>query len=130
MVKCLGRITLCCRVNMWKIVWHCLVHIYIDNRIAILWKTHSQLVVIGVVSGTPLPVKPATFVGRGALTGSLVICCHIVCGLVGCCVVSGPVTFPAQRKEVNTCRSQIIDIIQTLINCTSLIEAYPSDIPV
>ena len=53
--------------------------------------------VIGVVSGAPPSPKPAaTSIGRGALTGSLVICCHIVRGLVGCSVVSCPVTFPAQ----------------------------------
>ena len=53
--------------------------------------------VIGVVSGAPPSPKPATTsIGRGALTGSLGICCHIVCGLVGCNVVSGPVAFPAQ----------------------------------
>ena len=64
---------------MWKIVWHCLVHTYIDNRVAILLKTHLQLVVIGVVSGAPPSPKPAaTSIGRGALTGSNVICCHIV----------------------------------------------------
>ena len=62
----------------------------------VLLKAHSQLVVIGVVSGAPpSPPPAATSIGRGALTGSLVICCHIVCGPVGCTVVSGPVTFPA-----------------------------------
>ena len=87
--------------------------------------------VIGVVSGARPSRKPAaTSSGRGALTGSLVICCHVVCGLIRCTVVSGPVTFPAQWTEVNICKSQMTDIIQTLINCTSLIKAYPSDIPV
>ena len=131
MVKCFGRITMCCRMHMWKIVWHCLVYTYIDNRVAILLKAHSLLVVIGVVSGAPPSLPPAaTFIGSGALTGCSVICCHIVWDLIGCTVVSGPVTFPAQWKEVNTCCLQITDIIQTLINCTSLIKAYPCDIPV
>ena len=70
---------MCRHVHMWKIVWHCLVYTYIDNRVAILLKAHSQLVVIGVVSGAPpFPPPAATFIGRRALTGSLVICCHIV----------------------------------------------------
>ena len=55
----------------------------------------SPLVVNGVVSGASPPIPKATFVDSGALTGSLVICCHIVCGSVGCTVVSGPVTLPA-----------------------------------
>ena len=70
---------MCSRMHMWKIVWHCLVYTYIDNRVAILLKAHSLLVVIGVVSGAPPSLPPAaTFIGSGALTGCLVICCHIV----------------------------------------------------
>ena len=98
------------------------------------WWVCMQLlpfVVNDVVSGAPPEDKPAaTSIGRGALTCFFVILCHIVWGFVGCSVVSCPVTFPAQWKEVYTCRSQITDIIQTLINCTSLIKAYPCDIPV
>ena len=52
--------------------------------------------VIGVVSVAPPSSQPATAsIGGVALAGSLVICCHIVCGPVGCTVVSRPVTFPA-----------------------------------
>ena len=61
----------------------------------VLMKVYSTSVVSGVVSGAPLPIPKATFVGRGALTGSYVVCCHIVRGLVGCFVVSCPVTLPA-----------------------------------
>ena len=58
--------------------------------------SYSHLVVVGMVSVAPPSSQPATAsIGGVALAGSVVICCQIVCGLVGCSVVSGPVTFPA-----------------------------------
>ena len=80
-------------------------------------KVYSTLVVSSVVSGAPLPIPKATFVGRGALAGSCVVCCHIVCGLVGCTVVSGPVTLPAlsvrskyRYMQISKHKSQSISI--------------------
>ena len=84
----------------------------------LLLKAHSQLMVIGVISGARPSRKPAaTSSGRGALTGSYVVCCHIVRGLVGCTVVSGPVTLPAlsvrskyRYMQISKHKSQSISI--------------------
>ena len=93
--KCLGRITtfpdaVTYSCGRWFLhyVW-CVHKIYRKH-------SYSHLVVVGVVSVTPPSVNPpATSIGGVALPASCVVCCHIVCRLVGCTVVLVPVTFPA-----------------------------------
>ena len=93
-------------------------------------KVYSTSVVSSVVSGAPLPIPKATFVGGGSLTGSYVVCCHIVRGLVGCTVVSGRVTLPALSVRSNTgiCRSQSIKVNQSQFNNLTLVPFHSESI--
>ena len=63
--------------------------------------------VVGVVSGAPPSSPPAaTAIGGGPLTGSFVISCHIVGGLIGNSVGSLTVALPAhleKRPKEDTC---------------------------
>ena len=94
--KCLGTITtfpdaVTYSCGRWFSI---MCGVYIDRK-----HSYSHYVVIGVVSGAPPSVNPsAATIGGVALPGSYVVCCHIVCRSVGCTVVSGPVTFPANLE--------------------------------
>ena len=77
--------------------------------------THSQLVVIGMVSGAPLSPPPAaTSIGRGTLTGSLVICCYIIGYQMSCIVVYGPEALSAHVE-----RSKMIATQNRKLRCAT-----------
>ena len=67
-----------------------------------------------MVSGAPPPNPATTSIGRGTLTGSLVICCYIIGYQMSCSVVSGPEAFSAQVE-----RSKMIATQNRKLRCAT-----------